>query len=176
MAPATVTAYIGLGSNLQDREQFIYHALRMLQELPQTHMIQCSSLYETDPVGYTEQPLFLNMVAGIETELLPVELLQRCMQIEKELGRTREIRWGPRTIDLDILLYGDQKVICPELCIPHPRMRERPFVLIPLLEIMPITDPHATSLQSALDKLEGREGVRLWKHVNWSRELALYVK
>lgn len=130
-----VTAYLGLGSNIGDRISNIKDAIGRLIELDGTYVMSVSSLYETKPVGYIDQPDFINCVVKIETEYDPYQLLEAIQNIEKNMGRTRNIRWGPRIIDIDILLYGDTKVQADDLEIPHPRMMERSFVLAPLLEI-----------------------------------------
>jgi len=132
-----VTAYIALGSNLGDREAVLNRAAELLGKTEGIEVTAISSYYNTAPVGYTEQPDFLNAAAEIKTVLTPKELLQICMGIEKELKRERIIRWGPRTIDLDILLYGDRIINEENLIVPHPRMHERSFVLEPLKEIAP---------------------------------------
>jgi 2-amino-4-hydroxy-6-hydroxymethyldihydropteridine diphosphokinase len=123
-------AYIGIGSNVGGRK-----AIEFLSEVGR--VIRVSSLYYTEPVGYKEQEDFINAVAAVETDSSPAELLSRCRSIEDRLGRTRTVRWGPRTIDLDILLYGDLVLDEPELVIPHPLMATRKFVLAPLVEIVP---------------------------------------
>ena len=130
-------AYIGLGSNLGDRKSTLRKAIALLERAGRVTAV--SSLYCTEPVGFPEQGEFLNAVAAIETNLPPRELLAACHLIEDELGRRRGMRWGPRTIDLDILLYGDQTVHDrdPVLIVPHPRMAERRFALAPLAEIAP---------------------------------------
>jgi len=133
----SVTAYIGLGSNIGEREKNLNTAIDMLNETPGIEVLQVSSYINTAPVGYTQQPDFLNAVAEIKTKLQPDELLKICMDIESKLKRKRIIRWGPRTIDLDILLYGEQIINDENLVIPHPRMHEREFVLRPLAEIAP---------------------------------------
>jgi 2-amino-4-hydroxy-6-hydroxymethyldihydropteridine diphosphokinase len=130
-------AYVGLGSNLGEREEYLRAALtRMEQELGP---LRCSSFRETDPVGVKDQPKFVNAVAEVRTELPPRELLELLVAIERELGRDRskERRWGPRLIDLDLLLYGDEVIDEPGLTIPHPRLAERRFVLEPLHELAP---------------------------------------
>lgn len=129
-------AYIGLGSNLGDRALHIETAICLLQETG-TVILRCSKIIETDPVGGPAQNKFLNGVVKIETPLTPVELLSQCQKIEQRLGRVRDIHHGPRTIDLDILLYDQLVVDTPLLKIPHPRMLERSFVLEPLKEIEP---------------------------------------
>jgi 2-amino-4-hydroxy-6-hydroxymethyldihydropteridine diphosphokinase len=109
----------------------------MLDALPTIKVTSVSSLYETTPVGLTDQPQFLNAVAHIETTLTPEGLLQAVLHLENEMGRTRTRRWGPRVIDIDILVYGDRQVNAPALTIPHPRLRERAFALVPLAEVAP---------------------------------------
>jgi 2-amino-4-hydroxy-6-hydroxymethyldihydropteridine diphosphokinase len=129
-------AYVGLGSNLGDREGNLTRALALLERVGS---VRPSSIRETDPIGVTEQPKFLNAVAEVETEVPARELLDRLLAIELELGRDRaaETRWGPRTIDLDLLLYGDETIDEPGLTVPHPRLAERRFVLEPLHELDP---------------------------------------
>ena len=132
-------AYIGLGSNLGDRTATIRRALDRLAAQPEIEILAVSSLRETDPVGFEDQPRFLNGAAALRTELGPRELLDRMLEVERGLGRVREgTRYGPRTIDLDLLLHGDTVVDEPGLEIPHPRLAERTFVLEPLVEL----DPH----------------------------------
>lgn len=130
--------YIGVGANLGDREATIRTALDRLDAEEEIEVVRVSSLRETDPVGYVDQPRFLNGAAALETDLPPRELLERMLAVERELGRVRDgPRFGPRTIDLDLLLYGDAVVDEPGLLIPHPRMAERAFVLEPLAELDP---------------------------------------
>ncbi len=128
-------AYIALGTNQGDRENFLLTAIKLLDDSPCISLIEHSSIFETEPVGYTEQPKFLNMVVKIRTSLTANELLELTQKLEKDLGRKREIHWGPRTIDLDILLFNDENIESEHLKVPHPRMFERAFVIIPLLEI-----------------------------------------
>jgi len=132
-----ITAYLGLGTNLGDRQGNIQIALRKLAELPTMEIGRVSSLYETAPVGVTDQPDFLNVVAAVRTGLGPLETLDVLLHIENQMGRVRTERWGPRVIDLDLLLYGGERISSPRLTVPHPRLRERAFVLIPLAEIAP---------------------------------------
>jgi len=127
--------YLGLGSNLGDRFLLMENAVEFLRASGAFEDIRISSLYETDPIGYTDQPPFLNAVFGGKTQLSPEALLKLCQAVETELNRVRVIHWGPRTIDADILLYDTIRVQEPDLVIPHPRMFERSFVLIPLIEI-----------------------------------------
>jgi 2-amino-4-hydroxy-6-hydroxymethyldihydropteridine diphosphokinase len=129
-------AYIGLGSNLGDREGTIRRALELLSAGDDIEGTAVSSLEETDPVGYEDQPRFLNGAAALRTELPPRELLERLFDVERQLGRIRTgPRFGPRTIDLDLLLYGQESIDEPGLRIPHPRLAERRFVLEPLVEL-----------------------------------------
>lgn len=130
----TAKAFIGLGSNLGDREAYLRGALAGLAQ-QSGKILAYSGLYETEPVGYRHQPRFLNAVVCIETDLPPEDLLDVLLEIERTFGRERAIRWGPRTLDLDLLLYGERTVRTERLTVPHPRMFERSFVLMPLLEL-----------------------------------------
>ncbi len=130
-----IQAYLGLGSNIGDRENQLNEAIKMLSAYEGINVSKVSSIYETAPVGYTEQPNFLNLCIEIETTLSVSELLERCLEVEARLHRVRKERWGPRTIDVDILLYGNEITELPNLSVPHPRMNERAFVLIPLNDI-----------------------------------------
>lgn len=130
-------AYLGIGSNLGDRMRNCLDAISLLEESPFISVTDRSSFYETEPVGYEDQQTFINCVLEIETTLKPDILLKICQGIENSLGRERGIHWGPRTLDIDILLYNNQVIRKRELRIPHPRMHKRGFVLIPLSEIAP---------------------------------------
>ncbi|MDO2946636.1 2-amino-4-hydroxy-6-hydroxymethyldihydropteridine diphosphokinase [Staphylococcus epidermidis] len=130
-----VKAYLGLGSNIGNRELQLNEAIKILHAYQGIQVTQVSHIYETEPVGYTNQPKFLNLCIEIETELNPQSLLKCCLATEQQLHRKREIRWGPRTLDVDILLLGDQIIEQDNLSVPHPRMKERSFVLIPLNDI-----------------------------------------
>jgi len=134
---SVVTAFVALGSNLDDPSGHIRRAFEALAGLPKTRLVRRSSLYRNPPSGYRDQPDFVNAVAQIETRLGPRELLDQVLAIEQVHGRVRAAPNGPRTLDLDILLYGDRTVHEPGLTIPHPRMLERAFVLVPLAEIAP---------------------------------------
>jgi len=131
-----VRAYVGLGSNLGDRAAYLLLGLSALSRLPETRLLRLSPVYETDPVGPPQLP-YLNMVAELETELSPKGLLAEMLRVEKALGRERRERWGPRTLDLDLLLYGDLVLEEAGLSVPHPRLHERAFVLVPLLDLLP---------------------------------------
>lgn len=128
---------MALGSNLNDPTAQIRSALRALAALPETRVVRQSSLYRNPPAGRLDQPEFVNAVAGIETRIGPRDLLDRLLEIERAHGRVRDYPNAPRTLDLDILLYGDRVVHEAGLTIPHPRMLERAFVLVPLAEIAP---------------------------------------
>lgn len=128
-------AYVGLGSNIGDKSKNIQTALELLDQSDTIEVVKTSSFYETEPVGYENQDWFVNAVAELETNLSPQELLNTLLRIEQDMGRKRDIRWGPRVIDLDLLLYDQLCLDTPDLVIPHPRMHERAFVLVPLAEI-----------------------------------------
>ncbi|MTH55226.1 2-amino-4-hydroxy-6-hydroxymethyldihydropteridine diphosphokinase [Bacillus mangrovi] len=158
------TAYLALGSNMGDREYYLKNAISLLSGEEEIDVVKQSSVYETDPVGYTDQNPFLNMAVEISTTLGPEELLDKTQHIEKKLGRTREIHWGPRTLDLDILLYNHENIETERLIIPHPRMMDRAFVLIPLYELSSDSSITADKQVSVIiDQLSDKEGVRLWK-------------
>lgn len=131
------TAYIGLGSNQGDRLNYLSSAVEALSSIPETHLERVSHAFESEPVGIPDQPRFANAVARVQTSLESRQLLDYLHQIEDTLGRERFIENGPRTIDLDILLFGDEEISSGELTIPHPRMLERHFVVVPLLDIDP---------------------------------------
>ncbi len=130
-------ALIAFGGNVGDVEGNLRLALEALAALPGTRVVRVSGLYRTAPVGVVDQPAFVNGAAEVETALGPAELLRHLLDIEVGLGRVRDVRWGPRTVDLDLILYGEQVVSTPDLEVPHPRMHERGFVLVPLAEIAP---------------------------------------
>jgi 2-amino-4-hydroxy-6-hydroxymethyldihydropteridine diphosphokinase len=132
------TAYVGLGANLGDRRATIERAVELLAAVPQVEVLGTSSLRETDPVGFEDQPRFLNGAVAVETALGARELLDVLLDVERRLGRTRHgPRFGPRTIDLDLLVYGDAELDEPGLTVPHPRLHERRFTLEPLAELAP---------------------------------------
>jgi 2-amino-4-hydroxy-6-hydroxymethyldihydropteridine diphosphokinase len=149
-------AYVGLGANLGDREASIRRALDLLAAEPGIDVVAVSSLLDTDPVGYVDQPRFLNGAAAIETDLPPRELLDRLLGVERTLGRTREgPRFGPRTIDLDLLVYGEEVIDEPGLRVPHPRLHERHFALEPLAELDPgLLVPGAGPVETLLAQLQ----------------------
>lgn len=160
--PGDVTILLGLGSNLGDREGNLREGMRLLAA--DVTIERVSSLYETEPWGYREQPPFLNLVCQGWTALEPRALLSRCQKVEREVGRTATSRYGPRVLDADILAYGELVVEAPDLVVPHPRLAERAFVLVPLAEVAPGW-MHPVLKQTAerlLGQVQGREGVRLW--------------
>jgi len=144
--------FIGIGSNLGDREKNIKKALEYLRKNPHIKIEKVSSIIETEPWGYTSQPKFLNGVIKIKTILSPLDLLKFLQEVEKNLGRERKIKYGPRTIDLDILLYDDKIINSDQLKIPHPRMWEREFVLRPLLEIEPEIEKKLEELKKEIKR------------------------
>ena len=149
-------AYVGLGSNMGDRAHLLWGAIHMLAFNPEVEVVSVSSIRETDPVGFADQPRFLNAAVALDTELDPRALLELLLSIERELGRTRDgPRFGPRTIDLDLLLYGDEVVDEPGLTVPHPRLHERRFVLEPLAELdHELTVPERGAVQALLARVE----------------------
>ncbi|MGS2780313.1 2-amino-4-hydroxy-6-hydroxymethyldihydropteridine diphosphokinase [Robertmurraya sp. GLU-23] len=169
-------AYISLGTNMGDRYKNLVNAIHYLKVEKEIHLVKCSSIYDTVPVGYTEQDDFLNMVISVRTTLTPNELLEICLRIEKDLGRKREFKWGPRIIDLDILLYNQENIEAENLIVPHPRMQERAFVLAPLLEIdSSIMIPNQDkSIEDYFNMNAEKEGVRIWKQKNGEDVFALF--
>jgi 2-amino-4-hydroxy-6-hydroxymethyldihydropteridine diphosphokinase len=155
------TVYLGLGSNVGEREQMLQSALDRLQS-SQLRITRVSSVYETEPQGLRNQRWFLNLVAEAETHLFPRQLLGRIVKIERELGRRRGIENGPRTIDIDILFFGNSIVQTAELTIPHPRFAERRFVLEPMVELTPdLRDP--VSRRTMRELLAGTAGQEVRK-------------
>ena len=135
------TAYLALGANLGDPAATVNAAFAALGDLPQTRVAATSALYRTAPVGITEQPEFINAAARVETELSPLALLDALLAIEQQFGRVRLLQNGPRTLDLDVLLYEGQVIDTPRLTLPHPRMHLRAFVLYPLADVAPADLP-----------------------------------
>jgi len=150
---------IGFGSNQGDSVRICLQAINALRDHPQIEVLEVSSLYRTRPVGEVEQDWFINGAVECETSLSPKALLDSLQKVEKEFGRIREIHWGPRTLDLDILDFGSLEISSPELTIPHPLLHERLFVLVPLSEIAPDwIHPHfRATVRELLDQLLRRE-------------------
>jgi len=152
-------AYLGIGTNLGDRLAFLQGAVDGLAATPGIAVVGVSHVYETDPVGGPEQPDFLNAVVGVDTTLTPHELLAACQRLEQDAHRVRREHWGPRTLDVDVLLFGDEQVDTPDLVVPHPRAAVRAFVLVPLADLDPARaaalDP-AGEVRSGPDQAEVR--------------------
>jgi 2-amino-4-hydroxy-6-hydroxymethyldihydropteridine diphosphokinase len=159
---------LGLGSNVGEREQNLEQALAFLTLHFDVKIVRLSSLYETAPFGVTDQPDFVNQVVEVGTSLAPMDLLHACMDVENKLGRVREQRWGPRSIDIDILCMDGVRVQTAELEIPHPGLSERRFVLVPICEIAPdeVLVEGKTACQLLLQVLDTQE-VRRLKQVRW---------
>lgn len=155
------TAYLALGSNLGDRLATLQRAVDLLGAEPGIAPTRCSRVWETHPVGGPPQPDFLNVVIRAEVGLEPLDLLAACQRVETALGRVRDVRWGPRTIDVDVLLLDARVIAHPDLVVPHPRMHERAFVLLPLLDIDPDPVlPDGTHLLAVRLGPDAADGVR----------------
>ncbi len=170
------TSYIGIGSNMGDREEYIRRSLQLLEDDKNIIIGNCSPIYETLPYGDVPQDDFLNMVVQVRTSLLPEELLEVTQGIEQKLERKRTIRWGPRTIDLDILLFDDKIIKLENLMIPHPELTKRLFVIKPLRNInanqtIPGTDQ---IIDDVYNTFKEHKGVRLWKQNNGAGESGLF--
>jgi 2-amino-4-hydroxy-6-hydroxymethyldihydropteridine diphosphokinase len=149
-----VEAYLGLGSNLGDKRAMLTEALARLDATPGIRVTARSRFYRTPPWGDTNQDWFLNAAAALDTTLLPAELLAACLSVERQLGRVRERKWGPRSIDIDVLAYGQEAVDDPDLVLPHPFVLQRAFVLKPLADIAPDLAIGGTSVRDALAQLD----------------------
>ena len=158
--------YLGLGGNQGDRLGNLRRAVKLLRELPGVEVEELSAVYETEPQGYREQPEFLNMAVRIRTTLAPLALLRETAQIEEKLARRRTVKDGPRTIDLDLLLYEGVEMGSPTLTLPHPRMRERAFVLTPLRDVWAEEGP----APSASKSLAG-QGIARFRETLFEEEL-----
>jgi len=157
--------FLSIGSNIGDRHFYLEEAINLLIKNPEIALEKRSSIYETEPYGYKEQAKFLNMVIELTTTLSPSQLLELIQKIEKELGRERVIHWGPRTVDLDILLYDNLELDTEVLKIPHPFMKKRLFVLLPLSEIYAGSIPkEKVSILELIESLhDQKEGIERWK-------------
>ncbi len=159
-------AFVSAGANLGDRAGTLRAATDRLRAVPGVLRVEASSLYETAPVGGVEQPDFLNLVIGVETTLTPEDVLSSLLGIEREFGRVRAVRWGPRTLDLDLLVYEGESRATTLLTLPHPRMYERAFVLVPLWELLnqvPFQDGRWGELRSRISSIQiDAPGVRPW--------------
>ena len=152
-----IRVYLSVGSNIGDKKAYLEAALDRLNQLPQTTVAAVSSFYETAAWGKTDQDDFLNICCQLETKLDAQQLLTECQKIEKDLQRVRHEHWGPRTIDIDILLYGNETIATENLSVPHPYMTERAFVLVPLEEIAPQLQLNGQSISSYLAHLNVQE-------------------
>ena len=149
-----ITAFIGLGGNVGNVFSTMQTALQHLNKNPKISIKTISSVYKTPPWGVLNQDWFLNLCVSLQTSLASRQLLAECLLVEESLNRERTIRWGPRTIDIDILVYGDENMSAKELQLPHPRMQERGFVLLPLIEIAPCLQLNGQSISYWLEKLD----------------------
>lgn len=155
-----IDSYVGLGSNLGDREGQVTRAMDLLAATPGVHGLSRSSLYESEPWGFLDQPPFVNAVARVMTDLGPLQLFVALRRIESKLGRTPTFRWGPREIDLDLLLYGDCQIRRQGLIVPHPSMHQRVFVLEPLRELRPdYRLPSGVAIDEAIARLADQQKV-----------------
>lgn len=162
--------YLSLGGNLGDPAKSMGAALRLLDSNAQTKLVAVSSLYRTPPWGKLDQPDFLNAAAELSTSLEPHALLDLCLETEKQLKRVREERWGPRLVDLDILVFGDRTIHDAGLDVPHPRMLERAFVLVPLSEIAPGFSVGGVSLSERLSQIDSSGIEKLPSGNDWWKE------
>ncbi|MFQ5648788.1 MAG: 2-amino-4-hydroxy-6-hydroxymethyldihydropteridine diphosphokinase [bacterium] len=155
--------FLGLGSNVGNRRETLQRALGAIVSLPATNIVHCSSIYESEPVGYAEQPDFLNMVVQISTTLTPERMLDQAHRIEQDFGRVRGFRWGPRPLDIDILYWGERVLNSESLVIPHPQVQNRRFVLQPLAEIAPgfVVPPGSQKVEDLLDRCQATGAVEM---------------
>lgn len=169
---------IGLGSNMGDREQNLQQALRLLENEGGVLINKVSSIYETAPFGVMDQADFLNMAASIETHLPPEKLLQLCLKVEENMGRIRTRHWGPRIIDIDLLIYDNLHIRDESLTLPHPGIVHRSFVLVPLRDVAPqlqLADGRTVEdLVYGIAEI-GKQEVRLWKDVEWDSSKKCFV-
>ncbi|NNN45888.1 MULTISPECIES: 2-amino-4-hydroxy-6-hydroxymethyldihydropteridine diphosphokinase [Vibrio] len=167
-----ITAYIAVGSNLGDPVKQAKQAIEALKKLPQSQFIAASSLYSSTPMGPQDQPDYINAVVAIDTQLSPLELLDCTQAIEQQQGRVRKTeRWGPRTLDLDIILYGQQVIDSERLTVPHYGMNVREFVLYPLYEIAPnLQFPDGTKLSDQLNQV-AQNGLSIWPSPTASKDI-----
>lgn len=169
---------IGLGSNIGERDQNLRHALGMLEADSSIRIEKVSSIYETAPFGVMDQDDFLNMVVAVKTKLSPEKLLQKCLAVESAMGRVRSRHWGPRIIDLDLLIYDALQMQTDHLTLPHPGIGKRAFVMIPMRDVaVDVLLPGGLTIDSLLAGLteSGRQEVRLWKKVEWDSTRKCFV-
>lgn len=163
------TVYLSLGSNVGDSVNILKWAIDKIDKLPGTRVAKISRLYVTEPIGYVEQDYFYNCCIAIDTEYAPIELLEDLQTIEKEGGRVRIIRWGPRTLDIDILLFNEDKIDDERLVVPHPRMFERAFTLLPILDILN-TGIYYPMVRESLLKIGDSQEVKVCRDDNWEEK------
>jgi 2-amino-4-hydroxy-6-hydroxymethyldihydropteridine diphosphokinase len=163
---------VGLGSNIGNREENILTAVCQLQRQDGISIERVSSIYETEPVGFTEQPAFLNAAVELKSRLDPFQLMEICLQIERNMGRIRDRRWGPRIIDIDLLIYHQRRIAAQFLQLPHPRIGQRRFVLIPLNEIA-AEEPVVMGLTPGklLELTEDRSAVHLYGSIDFPQNI-----
>lgn len=169
---------LGLGSNMGEREQNLQQALQLLEADGKVKIAKLSSIYETAPFGVTEQADFLNMVVRVETSLAPSELLAKCLEVEQVMGRIRTRRWGPRVIDIDLLIYDDVKMTSETLTLPHPGMINRAFVLIPLRDVapsLPLKNGQVVEAWASGLSANSVQEVQHWKNVDWDSSRKCFV-
>lgn len=155
--------YLSIGTNIGDRKRNLQEAVYMLTRMENVQVVKVSSIYETAPVGYVNQEAFLNIAIYAKTTKNAEEMLTACQSVENELGRVRLIRWGPRIIDLDILLFNQENIESEHLIVPHARMYERAFVLIPLMEVIQTSSPQLEQASQAANAFDvQKEGINLW--------------
>jgi 2-amino-4-hydroxy-6-hydroxymethyldihydropteridine diphosphokinase len=152
-------SYLSIGSNMGDKKAFLEESVELLKAYSEIKVTGQSSFYETDPVGYLDQDLFINIALEIETIFSPHDLLKACQSVENKLHRKRIIRWGPRTVDIDIILYDDLSLNHEDLIIPHPRAFERAFVMVPIYELNEILIIEKVPIKQLINKIS-TEGVR----------------
>lgn len=160
-SPNGFDAIIALGSNMGDKTGNIAQAIERLTGPGDINLVKASSLYRTEPWGVAEQDWFVNACIGVSTRLDPAGLLARCLEVERAIGRERTMKWGPRIIDLDILVFGEARLSSPELTLPHPRIAERAFVLVPLAEIAPCLEIDGRRVVDMLDAIDASGVARL---------------
>jgi 2-amino-4-hydroxy-6-hydroxymethyldihydropteridine diphosphokinase len=163
-APTDFDAVIGLGSNVGDKEENIRHAITLLTEQGDIGLVRASRLYQTAPWGKLDQDWFVNACLSVTTNLGPHELLARCLAVEAEMKRVRQERWGPRIIDVDVLVYRDVSLNEPDLILPHPRITQRAFVLVPLMEIAPDLEIDGHHLAHWLSRVDASDVVPFNPH------------
>lgn len=158
--------FLSLGSNIGDRDKYLIAAVKKISDIGNVTLDKVSNIYETDPVGYTDQARFLNMAAALDTILEPHVLLNELFKIENLLDRQRHIRWGPRTIDIDMLLYDELRLSTTSLTIPHPRMLERAFVLVPLKDIYEGEELLGENINDLIDKCSDKKSIKFYRKLS----------